>query len=131
MEQQDKYIADRCRKVITWIVASGIARNQADVARMMGYDRAYISSAINNNGKITTNMINSICNISKKINRDWILTGNGDMITEEFNEISAYIMGKNINDIKKIITELNTRMAYIETTLKLIQYELEINKHEI
>lgn len=104
---------DRIKKAIRMATAMGVAKNQAAIGVMMGYNNATaFSHVLNGVDKIPNNFIGKLQTILPNLNIEWIKTGQGEMFLSnaaaEKNAASQVsiqgsgstnIQGDNIHDV--------------------------------
>lgn len=74
--------SDRMKKAYEYLRFQGIAGTQEDVADMLNRQRTNVSSALNGNPKyLTDKFIENFCKTFGTINPNWLLTGEGSMLT--------------------------------------------------
>lgn len=74
--------SERMKKAYEYLRFQGIAGTQEDVADMLNRQRTNVSSALNGNPKyLTDKFIENFCKTFGTINPNWLLTGEGSMLT--------------------------------------------------
>lgn len=96
-EGQVVYTADnqRFRSLLKELKNLGKVLNDSDFATKTGVNRSYVSELRNDKRVLTTNYIEQIYNTFPEINRVWLLTGEGSMLTEERN---SGVQGKHLDE---------------------------------
>lgn len=76
----DNSVTQRIKLVIQWLILQGYAINQEDLGRKMGIaNKSYLSQLIS--GKANNEeFINKLSGFDSRINYDWLLTGEGEML---------------------------------------------------
>ena len=69
---------DNLRQAIKAIKFHGLAKNQAEIARKMGYDSSYLSDLINGRYDLSDKFVNKLQEIFN-ISKEWIYKGTGNM----------------------------------------------------
>lgn len=74
--------SERMKKAYEYLRFQGLAGTQEDVADMLKRQRTNVSSALNGNPKyLTDRFIEDFCKTFGTINPNWLLTGEGSMLT--------------------------------------------------
>lgn len=82
-----KKMADRLKKAVRYIKGSTECVNQALIAEKIDFGRTNLSAALNGEEKyLTEGLIEKVITAFPEINKDWLLTGNGEMLIEEDEE---------------------------------------------
>ena len=82
-----KKIADRLKKAIRYIKGSTEYSNQTLIAEKIDFGRTNLSAALNGEEKyLTEGLISKVTSAFPEINKDWLLTGNGEMLVQNTPE---------------------------------------------
>ena len=82
-----KKIADRLKKAIRYIKGSTEYSNQTLIAAKIDFGRTNLSAALNGEEKyLTEGLISKVTSAFPEINKDWLLTGNGEMLVQNTPE---------------------------------------------
>lgn len=80
-------IADRLKKAIRYIKGSTEYSNQTLIAEKIDFGRTNLSAALNGEEKyLTEGLISKVTSAFPEINKDWLLTGNGEMLVQNTPE---------------------------------------------
>lgn len=106
---------DRLKEVYEYVRSHFPIHTQVDFAEALKYNRAYISSAMHGNEKnLTDKLFRNICEAFPGVfNIDYLLTGNGDLLTIEECTKCEYVEKANTpptNEMTANILELYARM---------------------
>ena len=72
--------------MIDWLVYNGFAKNRGDLAAQLGYNATVLSAAVNGRIPFSDKMSRRLCVFNKKLNLQWLLNEEGEMLkTEEEN----------------------------------------------
>lgn len=71
---------ERVIKVINWLIFEEIVSSRKDLAEKIGYTESSISQILNQKVPLSTKFINKLSNFNPQINKEWILTGEGEML---------------------------------------------------
>lgn len=74
---------ERVRKVVDWVIFERIAKNRKDLASIIGYTESSFSQIINSKVALSESFINNLSNADPRINKNWLLTGVGEMLRTE------------------------------------------------
>ena len=82
-----KKMADRLKKAVRYIKGSTEYVNQSLIAEKIDFGRTNLSAALNGEEKyLKEGLIEKVITAFPEINKDWLLTGNGEMLIEEDEE---------------------------------------------
>ena len=82
-----KKMADRLKKAVRYIKGSTEYVNQPLIAEKIDFGRTNLSAALNGEEKyLKEGLIEKVITAFPEINKDWLLTGNGEMLIEEDEE---------------------------------------------
>ena len=85
--------SDRIKTAYEYLRFKQVVSNQDDIARKMNRKRQSVSSALSGNDKyLTDKFIRHFCEVFSVINYDWLLTGEGVMLTTDDNITHAIVM---------------------------------------
>jgi transcriptional regulator with XRE-family HTH domain len=130
----------RLKKLIRWLIGQGIASSQDELAQKLGYTRSSFSLIVNEKVKLSPKFINRLCMLDHRINRHWVMTGEGEMILEDKNlKMEGELFdqgGENHKENEKNIEILNKKLYESEQELErqrlivkvLIEKIQEMNK---
>lgn len=112
---------DRLKEVYEYVRQHFPIHTQDDFAKALGYNRSYISSAMNGNKKYLTDKLfkNIIDAFPDVFNLDYLLTGEGDLLTVEEDASNEY--WKNLVNPKSQIDQssiINAALAAKDETIK-------------
>lgn len=85
----DDEIRNRAKKIIAWLKDERIILSQKDAAEKMQYNPCVVSTIMSGNGKISDRFVRKLCSLSPKLNVDWLLRGEGEMIVNDSSDTSA------------------------------------------
>ena len=82
-----KKMADRLKKAVRYIKGSTEYVNQSLIAEKIDFGRTNLSASLNGEEKyLKEGLIDKVVSAFPEINKDWLLTGNGEMLIEEDEE---------------------------------------------
>lgn len=70
----------RVKSVVGWLIYNRVAKSQKGIAQLMGYNHCVLSQVLNGKASITEKFVRTLSGIDERINADWVLTGEGEMI---------------------------------------------------
>jgi transcriptional regulator with XRE-family HTH domain len=70
----------RVRKVINWLIFSDYGSNEKEIAEKLGYTKSSFSQIINGKVPLSLKFIEKLFAVDKKLNKSWIVTGDGFML---------------------------------------------------
>jgi hypothetical protein len=123
----------RLKQVIEYLIENKIIKNQKDLMKKLGYkSTASWSSVVNGRYNVPEKTFLKISKLDKKLNLEWLLTGNGKMIIDSTiinNEHSQHspISIKNTTDKNDFFHELlKTKDEVIKLQQQLLQSKNDI-----
>lgn len=73
---------ERLKKLVSWIIFSGYAKNESELASKLGYTKSSFSQIMNGRVPVADRFLNKISEIVSNLNIDWIRFGTGDMLND-------------------------------------------------
>lgn len=92
-------------KIIDWLKENRRIYNNADLAAILGVSQTYVSLLFNGKKPITEKLVNNLFNKFEEVNPQWILSGEGPMISE-VDATSTATDGMSEEELKGRITAL-------------------------
>lgn len=127
---------DRYKILVRYIVSSGLASNQKDLGRKMGYtNESAFSQIINEKVSCPKDFSQKLKAILPDLNLDWLETGDGEMlksptiIQEVIGDNNTSVAG-NSNNVNNSST-LERAIEEISEMRKLIQQQVKINNDQV
>lgn len=77
---------ERVKKLCKWLIFSGYAENDKELSEILGYTKSSFSQILNEKVPLSDKFIDKLCDIDKNINKDWILTGSEQMLSNNLTE---------------------------------------------
>lgn len=75
---------ERIKKAIKWLIGNGYAKNQEGMGLLLGYkNKSSFSQVVNTPDKRPADFMDRLCSLSDNLNKDWLLTGEGEMLRSE------------------------------------------------
>lgn len=75
----------RIRKAINWLISQGLFSSQKEVGENLGIaNRSYLSQLVNSESP-NIDFVNKFINLAPMISREWLLTGEGEMLNQKDN----------------------------------------------
>ena len=74
---------DRFRQALEYLTFSRQVRNQLDFCKMVNYDQPTISQCKNGRCIVPNNLLIEMSQVFPCLNIDWLLYGNGEMLTSD------------------------------------------------
>lgn len=88
----------RVKSVVGWLIYNRVAKSQKGIAQLMGYNHCVLSQVLNGKASITEKFVRTLSGIDERINADWVLTGEGEMIrTPKAKEETADTFAKALS----------------------------------
>ena len=86
----------RVKIALKALISLGVARNQEEIGKLLGYsNKSSFSQVINGIVKLPTDFVDRLCQLDQAINKDWIKTGNGDILKPKEDTNKSYIEDEN------------------------------------
>ena len=104
-------------KIIDWLKDNRKIYNNADLAAILGVSQTYISLLFNGKKPITDNLVKNLFNKFNEINPDWVLSGEGEMISftsTPTGMMSEAQLRERIIALEKVIEEKDKRIAELQ-----------------
>lgn len=118
---------ERIIKFIEWLIYDKIANNRKDLAEKLGYTESSLSQIINGKVALSDKFIKKLSKIDNRVNIDWLLTGEGQMLKS--NSITP---NKIEMESQTLINELRDRVLSLEKQLdekqKFCQFLMKQNE---
>ena len=73
-------VQENVKKVVAWLISSGYAVSQRDLAEKMGYRESSFSQILNGHVPVSDKFLGRLKNIDSRIDIGWIKTGYGEML---------------------------------------------------
>jgi phage repressor protein C with HTH and peptisase S24 domain len=73
---------ENIKKIVQWLILQGRVESQRDLAAQLGYQESSFSQIVNGHVPVSNKFLSRLCGIDPRINRDWIVTGQGDMLND-------------------------------------------------
>jgi SOS-response transcriptional repressor LexA len=78
---------ERLKKIINYVKMEFNLKNQSNVAEFLGYNASYLSDLLNGRYNISEDIADKITDKISVISKEWILTGEGEMLRSDNIEI--------------------------------------------
>lgn len=78
---------ERLKKIINYVKMEFNLKNQSNVAEFLGYNASYLSDLLNGRYNISEDIADKITDKISVISKEWILTGEGEMLRSDNMEI--------------------------------------------
>ena len=125
---------ERVIKVINWLIFEEIVSSRKDLAEKIGYTESSISQILNQKVPLSTKFINKLSNFNPQINKEWILTGEGEMLVSSIidnvnmeqtvkERLISFIKSKN-KTIASFEKEIGVSSGYIKNISRSIQPDI-------
>lgn len=88
----------RLKRLTKRLISDGHATNQRELASLLGYTESGLSQILTGKVAISKPFINKLYEIEPQINKDWLETGEGEMLTNQtIHATNSTVVGSNIN----------------------------------
>jgi hypothetical protein len=124
---------ERLNKAIAYLKGCQKITNQQDIVEAMCFNKTSISQALKGNESyLTSSFLTKFAGVFKEIDREWLLSGKGDMLTNNQTSdntnnngiVGNNVYGGGINDatvIQGLMAALNKRDEQIDKLLLIIE----------
>lgn len=121
-----KKMADRLKKAVRYIKGSTEYVNQSLIAEKIDFGRTNLSAALNGEEKyLKEGLIEKVITAFPEINKDWLLTGNGEMLIEEEEEEEdelALFLREERKNYDLTLTDVHEKTGIPQKLLKEFQW---------
>ena len=122
-----KKMADRLKKAVRYIKGSTEYVNQSLIAEKIDFGRTNLSAALNGEEKyLKEGLIEKVITAFPEINKDWLLTGNGEMLIEEDEEEDEDELALFLREERKnydlTLTDIHEKTGIPQKLLKEFQW---------
>jgi hypothetical protein len=122
-----KKMADRLKKAVRYIKGSTEYVNQSLIAEKIDFGRTNLSAALNGEEKyLKEGLIEKVITAFPEINKDWLLTGNGEMLIEEDEEEEEDELALFLREERKnydlTLTDVHEKTGIPQKLLKEFQW---------
>lgn len=112
----------RFNEAVKYLKYKGIVKTQEDIASKIGCSRPNVSSALaGKKSVLTDNFIRRFCDAFTEISYRWLLTGEGDMLsnveTNEINWKDAFKDEGFLNELRKFCEQYAEKKTALKKTL--------------
>nr|WP_291805868.1 S24 family peptidase [Capnocytophaga sp.] len=120
-------MADRLKKAVRYIKGSTEYVNQSLIAEKIDFGRTNLSAALNGEEKyLKEGLIEKVITAFPEINKDWLLTGNGEMLIEEDEEEDEDELALFLREERKnydlTLTDIHEKTGIPQKLLKEFQW---------
>lgn len=125
----------RIKKVIKWLIFSGFAENETEMAQKLGYTKSSFSQIINGRVPLSDRFIDKLCDADRNINKVWIVKNEGNMLlrnnlTHEDNSVHVSLSEREML-LREQLAEKNKEIKELSRELGALHHELELCKKNI
>lgn len=117
----NRNIKQRVKELFSWLKEQRVILSQKDASVKMGYNPCVVSALLNGGGTVSERFIESLCRLDKRINPQWLTTGEGKMIketgesvVEESPQIEMLDTGSLVRIIEGQTKVINFVMDYLQ-----------------
>lgn len=125
---------DRFRILVRHLISLGIAQNQKELGKYFGYENeSYFSQIVNKKVPTPKDLIEKIKSLDERININWLLTGEGEMISSKIiqnNQNGDNIHGNSVT-IHKSTQEMSGLIQALIDQLSTNQQQISKNQEQI
>lgn len=127
---------DRFRILVRHLISLGIAQNQKELGKYLGYENeSYFSQIVNKKVPTPKDLIEKIKSLDERININWLLTGEGEMLSgtiiQQNNQNGDNIQGNSVTvnkaegDYLEIIKNLTFQLSKSQEQISKSQEQMD------
>ena len=80
---------EKLKKIVQWLILQGRVESQRDLATQLGYQESSFSQIVNGHVPLSNKFLNRLCTVEPRINRAWVLNGEGEMLLNDNTHVEA------------------------------------------
>lgn len=81
----------RIKIALKTLISLGIAKNQEEIGKLLGYsNKSSFSQVLSGTVSLPTDFVERLCKLDNQINKEWIKTGDGDILINKTNSKKVY-----------------------------------------
>lgn len=92
---------ERFIKIVKVLKTLNIVRNSQQICDMIGVDRSIFSKIMNGKRQISQYYVDKLCETFPEVNAEWLLTGEGEMLKDNSQNIINSTAGRDIIQTKQ------------------------------
>lgn len=77
---------ERAKEVLKWLMYIKNVSSQKEMANLLGYSQTILSSALTGKLPMSDKLVKRICEMDDRINLDWVMNNEGEMLHTEKNQ---------------------------------------------
>ena len=105
----------RLTKIIDWLIFDGRIKTRRELSDILGYKESSFSQIMTGKVSVSNKFIKKLCKFDERINEDWILTGEGEMLKKNTLEepVKSYSNPtlSELAEAVKILADSNKMMS--------------------
>lgn len=102
----------RVAKIVDWLIFDEKIKNRRELAEKLGYTESSFSQIINGKVNLSEKFIKKLAVFDSRINFDWLITGEGEMLKDTSVTANASeVSGNNNSVVNQSISENNGQNA--------------------
>lgn len=124
---------NRIKEAVKFIIGTGIAKNQQEVAKLMGYKNiSSFSHILNEKVPVPKNFIDKLCLLNTKLNKEWLINGIGE-ITASSNQTPTENTSQTASDstFYKIYKDLIITLKEKELKIEILNSHIILLNEQI
>lgn len=104
-------VLDRIKIAVKALISLGVAKNQEDIGKLLGYSsKSSFSQVLNGKVPLPNDFIDRLCKIDQRLVKMWIINEYGSVLRSKENSKQVYIDAK----IKKNVLEVTDNNTYLK-----------------
>ncbi len=118
----------RVTKAIDWLIFDNKIKNKRELAEKLNYTESSFSQIINGKVKLSERFVKKLANFDDRININWLLTGEGEMLKNQTSTTPDTDTPANneIAILKEKIRALESILSEKERTIQILLKSREL-----
>lgn len=81
----------RIKIAVKTLISLGVAKNQEEIGKLLGYtNKSSFSQVLSGTVSLPTDFIDRLCKLDIRINKEWVKTGDGDILINQSESKKVY-----------------------------------------
>ena len=123
---------ERVMKLIDWLIFTKKVISRRQLSEIMGYKESYLSQILNGKVPVTEKFLKKLSIVDSSVNLNWLLTGEGEMLTTpsaiqaQPNDGDVITIPKEVwGVIKSQADSLQSRDKQIDDLIRLLREQMD------
>lgn len=115
---------ERVKKIVDWLIFMGYATSRKELAELIGYKDTSLSQIENGKVNVSSKFAKNLSNLDSRINESWIMTGEGEMLSE--SDINVQNNNGGNNQQGKLNTQNNNSEKIFKDFIAALKSQNEV-----